>query len=355
MSNRPLNLNEYEALAVERLDPLAYDYYRSGAADQICLGRNRAAFDEIQLLPRVLVDVSSIDHGCEILGQSSAMPVAVAPTAFHRLADPEGECATARAAAVDEYPLLPLHPFHDHDRAGRSTAEGPRWFQLYVFRDRGITADLLARAEANGYSAILLTVDAPVLGRREADIRNEFALPEGFTIASVPDGRVEAPGMDRAWPPTSPTSLIPSLSWDDLEWLVTQTSLPVVVKGVHRPDDAERAVESGAAGVAVSNHGGRQLDAVPASIEMLPAIADAVGGRSTILLDGGVRRGTDIVKALALGADCVMLGRPILWALATDGEAGVRHALGLIAAELANAMALCGAPTLADVTPDLLA
>lgn len=351
----PLNLDEFEQRAAERLDPHAYDYYRSGAEDQVTLTRNRAAFRRISLLPHVLVDVSEVDTSCEVLGSSFPAPIGIAPTAFHKLADPEGERATAAAAEAAGLPycLSTLSTTSIEDVA--EVSSGPRWFQLYVFRDRGLTADLVRRAEAAGYTAIVLTVDAPFLGRREADMRNGFSLPEGFSIASVPEGRVEAPPGESGLAAYFAELLDPSLGWDDLEWLVAQTDLPVVVKGVHRADDAERAVDAGARAVGVSNHGARQLDTVPATIEMLPAVADVVAGRAEILFDGGVRRGTDVIKALALGADCVMLGRPILWALASGGRPAVERALSLIGAELRHAMALCGAPTLSDITPDLLA
>jgi 4-hydroxymandelate oxidase len=232
---------------------------------------------------------------------------------------------------------------------------GDRWFQLYVFRDRGVTRDLIARAEAAGYGAIVLTVDAPILGRRERDVRNEFELPAGLTIACVPHGEVDAPTGQSGLAAYFATMLDPSLDWSDLEWLVGATRLPVAVKGVHRPDDAERAIDAGAAAVVVSNHGGRQLDTVPATIEMLEPIADAVAGRTGVLLDSGVRRGTDVVKALALGADAVMIGRPVLWGLATGGAAGVRRTVELLVSEVREAMTLCGARTIAELSPDLLA
>ncbi len=354
MSAGPLNLLELESAAAEVLDPLARDYYRSGAGDELTLGRNRAAFAELELLPRVLVDVSAVDPATSVLGTDLPHPVAVAPTAFHRLADPDGELATARGAAAAGALMclssLSNTPLEDVAAA----CEGPRWFQLYVFRDRGVTRDLVARAEAAGYGAIVLTVDAPVLGRRERDVRNEFELPDGLAIACVPEGAVDAPAGQSGLAAYFATMLDASLDWSDLEWLASSTSLPVAVKGVHRADDAERAIESGAAGVIVSNHGGRQLDTVPATIEMLPAIAEAVGERGDVLLDSGVRRGTDVVKALALGAGAVLIGRPVLWGLAVGGSAGVSQAIEMLVAETREAMTLCGARTLAELGPDLI-
>lgn len=351
----PLNLEEFEPLAAERLDPHTYDYYRSGAEDQVTLRRNRAAFRSLSLLPHVLVDVSDVDASCEVLGSSLPAPIGIAPTAFHKLADEEGELATARAAAGAGLPYCLSTLATTSIEEVAEVSDGPRWFQLYVFRDRGLTLELVERAEAAGYTAIVLTVDAPLLGRREADMRNEFTLPEGFTIASVGDGRLDAPPGESGLAAYFAELLDPSLSWEDLEWLTAQTTLPVVVKGIHRADDAERAIEAGARAIGVSNHGARQLDTTPATIEMLPAIADAVGGRAELLLDGGVRRGTDVIKAICLGADFVMLGRPVLWAPAAGGQGGVEDCLALITAELRHSMALCGAPALSDLGRDLVA
>jgi 4-hydroxymandelate oxidase len=355
MEDWPLNLDALEAAAAEHLPRFAYDYFRSGAGDEISLSRNREAFTRLGLLPHVLRDVSAVELGTEVLGTPMTMPVAVAPTAFHRLADPEGESASARGAAAAGVPFC-LSTLSNTSPEDVATAAGdsPRWFQLYVFRDRGLTRDLLARVEAAGYRAVLLTVDAPVLGRRERDVRNAFELPEGLRIACVEDA-VEAPPGESGLAAYFATQLDPALDFSDLEWLVDVSPLPVAVKGVHRPDDAVRAVEAGAAAVIVSNHGARQLDTVPATIEMLPAVAEAVGERAEVLLDGGVRRGTDVVKALCLGAGGVLIGRPILWALALDGQAGVRRALEMLRTELSEAMALCGAASLDRLGPELLA
>lgn len=353
---QPLNLLELEAAAAKVLDPLAYDYFRSGAAGELTLARNCAAFAETELLPRVLVDVSAVDLSTEVLSTPMAHPIAIAPTAFHRLADPEGECATARGAADAGAPMcLSSLSNTPMEEVAAAAPGGDRWFQLYVFRDRGVTRDLVERAEAAGYAAIVLTVDAPVLGRRERDVRNEFELPAGLSIACVPNGEVGAPAGQSGLAAYFATMLDASLDWSDLEWLVASTRLPVAVKGIHRPDDAERAIEAGAAAVIVSNHGGRQLDTVPATIEMLPAIADVVAGSADVLLDSGVRRGTDVVKALALGASAVMIGRPALWGLAIGGADGVRRTVELLVAEVGEAMTLCGARSVDELGPDLLA
>lgn len=350
----PVNLLELEQLAAAALEASAYDYYRSGAGDELTLARNRQGFADLELLPRVLVDVSSIDLSTTALGTPMPHPVIVAPTAFHRLADPEGEVATARGAA-GAGAVMCLSSLSNTPMEQVAEIEGRRWFQLYVFRDREVTRDLVERAEAAGYEAIVLTVDAPILGRRERDVRNEFALPPDLGIACVPDGAVDAPEGESGLAAYFATMLDASLDWVDLEWLVSSTNLPVAVKGVHRADDAERAVAAGASAVVVSNHGGRQLDTVPATIDMLPAIAAAVGDSADVLLDGGVRRGVDVVKALALGADAVQIGRPILWALAAGGAPGVEKAIEMLAAETREAMTLLGARSVEELTPDLFA
>lgn len=351
-----VNIDDFERLASEALDPVALDYFRSGAGHERTLAENRAAFERVKLAPRVLVDVSERRLETEVLGTSISMPVAVAPTAFHRLAHPEGEIATARAAAAEATAMSVSTLSNTTLEDVAAASEGPRWFQLYVFRDRGLTRELVERAEAAGYRALLLTVDAPLLGRRYADVRNRFELPPELSIASVPQGRVAA----SADAPSSGLAdyfaalLDPSLEWGDLEWLADLTSLPVAVKGVHRADDAERAAEHGAAAVIVSNHGARQLDGVPGSLEMLPPIASAVGGEIEVLMDGGVRCGTDVVKALALGARAVLVGRPVIWGLAVGGEEGVRSVLRMLRQELDEALALCGCRSVADIGPDLI-
>ena len=351
-----INLAEMEAAALAALPPMARDYYASGARDEITLADNRQAWARIRLYYRVLVDVSRRDCSTTVLGTPVSMPVLVAPTAFHRLAHSDGERATARAAAAagtvmacSTLGTVPIEEIAD-------ASEGPLWFQLYVYRDRGITTALVERAETAGCRALVLTVDAAEIGTRERDARNGFALPAGLTVANLA-GTGKAlltPGEGSALSRYVRSQLDPSLTWRDLEWLVAQTRLPVVVKGLVRADDARRAIAAGAKGVVVSNHGGRQLDTAPATAEVLPRIADAVGDDAEVYVDGGIRRGTDVIKALALGARAVLVGRPALWGLAVGGEAGVTHALELLRAELLEAMALCGAPDLAACTRDLV-
>ena len=354
----PLNLFEYERLAAERLTALAYDYYASGAYDEITLAENRRAFERLRLRPHVMHDVSSRDLSTRILGRTSVLPIVAAPMAFQRLAHPDGELALARATSSLGVTMTLSTLATTSLEEVASLASVPAWFQLYVYRDRGLTRDLVARAEAAGFEALVLTVDAPLLGRRERDARNAFALPPGLVAANLPStgglrdlqGAPGESGLFRYF-----ASLMdPGLTWDDVAWLRSITALPVIVKGVLRGDDAGHAVDAGAAGVVVSNHGGRQLDTAIATIDALSEVVEAVAGRADVLIDGGIRRGTDIVKCIALGARAVMLGRPLLWGLAVDGEAGARHVLELLAAELDLALALCGASSLDDLSADLV-
>ncbi len=337
---------------------MAWDYYASGADDESCVRRNVAAYERIALHYRVLVDVARRDLATTVLGQRIAMPIAVAPTAFHRLAHRDGELASVRGAgdAGTLFVLSTLSNTAVEDVV--AAASGPVWFQLYVYRDRSVTEALVRRVEAAGCKALVLTVDAPLLGRRERDVKNRFALPAGLGIENLhAAGYARLPGAasESGLAAYVAELLDPSLTWSVVDWLRSITSLPVLVKGIVRADDAVRAIEHGAAGVVVSNHGGRQLDASPATIDVLPRIADAVAGRGEIFLDGGVRRGSDVVKALALGARAVFVGRPVLWGLAAGGRPGVAAALEILRRELDLAFALCGCPDVASVTRDLVA
>ncbi|MEW6278906.1 MAG: alpha-hydroxy acid oxidase [Candidatus Eremiobacterota bacterium] len=351
-----INLFDYEEAAGRALESMAYDYYRSGADDEVSLRRNRQAYERLCLHYRVLVDVSRRNLSTTVLGTPISFPVLAAPTAFHALAHPEGEVATARAVTAEGtifiLSTLSNRPMEEVVQA----ASGPVWFQLYCYKDRGATRALVERAQEAGCQGLVLTVDAPVLGRRERDVRNEFHLPPGLRVSNL-----TATGRDRVDHVDQESGLAAyaryldsSLSWKDLEWLRCATDVPVLVKGIVRPDDAVRAADHGADGVVISNHGGRQLDTAPAPIEVLPAIAEAVEGRIQLLVDGGIRRGTDVLKALALGARAVLLGRPILWGLAVEGEAGVRRVLQLLRDELDVALALCGCPEVAQLGPDLV-
>lgn len=356
----PVNLFDFETLARERLTQEAYDYYAGGAHDELTLRDNRAAYDRRSLAYRVLVDVARRDLGTVVLGQPVSMPILVAPTAFHRLAHPEGEVATARAAGGAGTVMILSTLSTSTVEEVVAAATGPVWFQLYVYKDRKATEGLVRRAEAAGCKALVLTVDAPLIGRRERDVRNRFGLPAGLAVANLlPVGYGDLPkGSGGSGLAAYVSSLLDaSLNWNDLAWLRSITPLPLLIKGVVRADDALRAAEAGVAGLVVSNHGARQLDTSPATLDVLPEIVEALaahGHALEILMDGGIRRGTDVLKALALGAKAVLVGRPVLWGLAADGEAGVARVLELLRDELDLAMALAGAPTVREITRDLV-
>jgi isopentenyl diphosphate isomerase/L-lactate dehydrogenase-like FMN-dependent dehydrogenase len=356
-ANIPVNINDFEALARDRMTAPAFDYYCGGAGDEHTLSENQRAFSRITVWPKVLVDVSRIDTATTVLGTPVALPMLVAPTAFAKLAHPDGEPAIARAAGAAGTVMTVSTIASSTLEEVAEAATGPLWFQLYVYKDRAVTLELVARAEAAGYRAIVLTVDTPVLGHRERDTRNGFTLPDGVSVRNLETCRAVVEGAARWQPGSSFGAYIhqlfdASLSWTAIEWLRSITRLPVIVKGVLRADDARRAIDAGAAAVIVSNHGGRQLDGAPATIRALPAIVDAVDGRAEVLLDGGIRRGVDVLKAVALGARAVLIGRPCLWSLAADGEAGVTRALDILRTELALSMALAGLPSIDSITSD---
>lgn len=340
-----LRLDEFQTLAETVMDPAAYAYYAGGAADEITLHENEAAFVRRRLRPRVLVDVADVDPSTAMLGEYVTMPVALAPNAAHMLADPEGECATARAAHAAGV-LMCLSTFSNRSMEDVAAASpSPKWFQLYIHKDRGIAKEMIARAAAARYRAIVLTVDLPVAGYRERELRTPVEWGHGHAAPNLP---VDTEGK-------SMTELLDglvnaSVTWDDLEWIRSSAGMPLIVKGIVTGEDAALALEHGADAVVVSNHGGRQLDRVPATIDVLEEIVDAVGGRGEVYLDGGVRRGTDVVTALALGARAVFVGRPYLFALALGGQRGVELCLQLLKAEVVNAMALLGTPAIRDIT-----
>lgn len=354
----PLNIFEYEACARDRLDRNAFDYYASGAHDELTLRENRSAYERIQLAYRVLVDVSRRNLGATVLNTKLELPVLISPTAFHGMACAEAELATARAAGQSGTVMILSSLSNTDVEDVVSAATGPVWFQLYVYRDRGATEALVRRAEAAGCSAIVLTVDAPLLGRREQDVRNRFHLPPHLSVKNMLAsgyGEVSQESDESGLAAYFASLIDSSLNWDDIAWLRSLTQLPLIIKGIVRTDDALRAVQVGASGIMVSNHGGRQLDTCVSTISALPAIAQAVDGKLDVLVDGGVRRGTDVIKALALGAKAVGIGRPVLWGLAANGQDGVTDVLRMIRQEVDLAMALCGAPTVAAITPDLIA
>jgi 4-hydroxymandelate oxidase len=339
---------------------MAWRYYQAGAGDERTLRANRAAFERCRLLPRVLVDVSHRTLATTVLGRPLDWPVLVAPMAFHGLACAEAECATARAAAETGTAMVVSTMANVALETVRAAAPVARqWFQLYVQRDRGITAELVSRAAAAGYEALMITVDTPVLGRREGDLRHGFHLPPHLRPGNLTfnDAALLAGGQDArsALAAQFSASTDPSVSWRDLSWLRSLSPLPIVLKGVLHPGDARRAADEGVAAVVVSNHGGRQLDGAVASLDALPAVVAAAGDRLEVLMDGGIRRGTDVLVSLALGARAVLLGRPVLWGLAVGGEAGARQVLSMLRAEVDLAFALTGCTSPAEVTADLLA
>lgn len=347
MSEDLLNVWDYERAAEAKLEPGAFEYFAGGAADEWTLRENVAAFNRWVLRPRMLVDVSATTTATTLLGTNIAMPVLVAPTAFQRMAHPEGEVATARgAAAAGTIMCLSTIANATIEEVASAAPDAPRWFQLYWAPDRGVVADLVARAEATGFRAIVLTVDLPVLGRRERDLRTGFEIPADVP---VPAFSALAESAGAVSPAAIHWAVDKALTWHDLAWLRSRTSLPLVVKGILTAEDAQLALEAGAEAIVVSNHGGRQLDGVAASLDALPEVVDAVAGRVDVLMDGGVRRGTDVVKALALGARAVLAGRAPLFGLVVDGADGVARVLELLRAEIELALALCGCTSPADV------
>ncbi len=355
-----VNLADHEALARQRLDDNAWAYFSGGAADELTLRANRTAWDHWQLLPRVLRPLAGGHTRTELLGRHWPTPLLLAPVAYQRLAHPDGELASACAAAVQGAGLVlstqsstPLEAVAQMvlGEAGR----GPLWFQLYWQHDRGFTRELVRRAEQAGYEALVLTVDAPVSGARDRERRAGFRLPPGVSavnlagLAPPPSTALQA-GQSALFDGL----LCHAPTWAEVEWLQAQTRLPLLLKGVLHPDDARQAVRLGLAGLVVSNHGGRTLDTAPATAHCLPRVVEAVAGDLPVLVDGGIRRGTDVLKALTLGARAVLVGRPCVHGLAHAGATGVAHVLRLLRDELEIAMALCGCASLAPPWPELL-
>jgi 4-hydroxymandelate oxidase len=351
-----LSVADYARAARERLAPDCCDYYEGGALDEVTLRENAAAWERLRLYYRVLAGVGPRDLRTTILGQPISMPIVIAPTAFHRLACDHGEIATARAAKAAGTLFILSSLSNTAMEAVFAQASSPRWFQLYIYKDRAITLELVRRAEAAGAEAIVLTVDAPGLGTRERDARNNFSLPEGLTIENLaPLGKGSVPKVRGSGLAAYVRDNFKSdLSFADLDWLCHATRLPVVVKGLVRGDDARRAVNHGAKGIVVSNHGGRQLDTAPSTCEALPHVAAAAGSHCEVFVDGGIRRGSDVLKAIALGARAVLLGRAILWGLCVAGEQGAMSVLEILRRELDETMLLCGCTTVSDIDQSLL-
>lgn len=333
-------VSDFERAAAEKLEPGVAGYFFGGACDEVTLGENVAAWRHWRLRPRMLAGHAEWSTRAEVLGSEVSMPVLVAPVAYQRLVDEEGERAMARAAAAAGTVMcLSTLATTRPSEIAAAVPGGRNWFQLYCFRDEGVTRALMDEAVGSGFEAIVVTVDAPRGGRRERDLRTGFKIPEGLGVPSVQ----AALGSERAVTIEETFALMnPALSWADFERLAAGCSLPVLVKGVLTAEDALLAIEHGAAGVVVSNHGGRQLDCVSPTAEALPEVVDAVAGRATVIVDGGIRRGTDVAIALALGANAVLVGRPALWGLAAASEVGARRVLELLRDELELALALCG-------------
>jgi isopentenyl diphosphate isomerase/L-lactate dehydrogenase-like FMN-dependent dehydrogenase len=342
-----INVADFERLAAEKLEPGAYGYFAGGAGDEVTLKDNPIAWRRWRLRPRMLVDVSAVSTATSLLGEPLSMPVLVAPVAYQRMAHPEAELGMARGAA-DAGTAMCLSTLATSlpSEVASAAPDGRRWFQLYCFRDEGVTRALMEEAIDHGFEAIVVTVDLPPGGNRERDLRTGFTLPEGLGIPSVS----AALGTDREVTVAETFELMDlSLEWSAIADLASEASVPVLVKGVLTAEDALLAVEHGAAGIVVSNHGGRQLDCSVATADALPEIVETVEGRVPVLVDGGVRRGTDIAVALALGADAVLVGRPALWGLAVGGAEGARRVLELLRDELELTLALCGCASPAEL------
>jgi 4-hydroxymandelate oxidase len=351
----PVNVLEYEAAAQKRISQMAYDYVAGGAGDEITLRANRSSFDKIRLMPRALVDVSKLDTKLQLLGQEFEFPIILAPTAYHKLVHPQGELATAAGAqAANVTYTVSTFATTSIEKIAAST-KGRLWFQLYVQPDRAFTKDLIQKAEGLGVKALVITVDTPVLGVRDREKRSRFNLPPGLERENLiglgsPAARQHSPTESAIFS----AALDPTLTWDVVQWIQSFAKVPVILKGIINPADARRAVQQGAHGILVSNHGARNLDTGPATIDALPHVLEAVEGKIPVLMDGGVRRGTDIVKALALGANAVLIGRPYLWALGLQGADGVKRVVDMLRTELAAAMALCGTTSLKEIDKKVL-
>jgi isopentenyl diphosphate isomerase/L-lactate dehydrogenase-like FMN-dependent dehydrogenase len=338
--SEPVNVGEIVAAAAAKVDPKVWCYFEGGAGDEVTLRANVAAFGRWLLRPRMLVDVAEVSTATTVLGTTVSMPLLVAPFAMQRLLDPEGEVATARAAqAAGTLMCVSTVTTRTHDEVA-AVGDAPRWLQLYVLKDRQRTLDHVAEAREAGYSALALTVDAPYLGVRERDLRLGFEVP-----AELPLPYVKGLDPKLAMTLAQQFEMTPSLTWRDLEWIASESQMPVVLKGLLTREDALLAVEHGAAGVLVSNHGGRQLDGVAATLDALPEVVEAVAGRCEVYVDGGIRRGTDVLKALALGARAAFVARPVAAGLALAGEAGVARVLEIFRAEIEVGLALLGCTT----------
>ncbi|XP_005991149.1 hydroxyacid oxidase 1 [Latimeria chalumnae] len=360
MAEKPICIDDFERHAQKYLPKSVYDYYRSGANEEQSLADNRAAFYRYRLYPRMLRDVSEVDLSTLVLGQRVRMPICVAATAMQCMAHPDGETATVKACrSQGTGMMLSSWATSTIEEVADAAPDALRWLQLYIYKNREVTKSLVMRAEKAGYKGIFITVDTPYLGRRFDDVRNKFKLPPhlrmaNFDSADLAFSSKKNYGEDSGLAVYVARSIDPSIKWEDIAWLKTLTSLPIIAKGILGADDAKEAVKHGVDGILVSNHGARQLDCVPATIDVLSEVAEAVGDKVEVFLDGGVRRGTDVLKALALGAKAVFIGRPVLWGLAYKGEDGVNEVLQMLKEEFKLAMALSGCHDVKDINRSLV-
>jgi 4-hydroxymandelate oxidase len=350
VGTQPVCVEDLQQSAAARLAPAVWDFIAGGSGTESTLNANRAALDSVSLVPRVLAGVKKSDTSAQLLGTSAALPLAVAPMAYQRLLHPEGELAAAQGALAAQVPFV-VSTISSHSLEEIAEVGATLWFQLYWLHDRGRVVELIRRAEQVGCQALMVTVDVPIMGRRLRDLRNEFTLPSWIRSANLePDGPSAAHSgrpNESAVAAHTKIAFDSTFGWSDLEWIREQTRLPLVIKGILDARDAEQAVRLGVDAVVVSNHGGRQLDGAPASITALPWVVEAVDGQCQVLMDSGVRSGTDILRALALGADGVLIGRPVLWGLSTSGAQGVTQVLSILRTELEEALLLAGCADLA--------
>ena len=353
MAPDPVNIFEYEEIARERLEKGHYDFIAGAATDEITLRRTREVLDSIVMKPRMMVDVSTRDLGTTVLGQKISFPVMLCPAGNHGAAHPDAEIATVKAAGkADTVMVLSSHSARTLEDVAQA-ATGPIWFQQYFFKDRELTLGMAARAEEAGYTALCMTLDAKISPKRERNMRNDYVGPVSPNYAHLDLGTHSWKFAADA--PAGPSDIRDqATTWEDLEWLASKTKLPIVVKGIMTGEDGRLAAESGAKAIIVSNHGTRYLDTTFTTIEVLPEVVDQVAGKAEVYMDGGVRRGSDIFKALALGARSVLLGRPLFWGLAVDGEAGVSSMLEMLRSELETTMSICGCPTVDSISLDAL-
>ncbi|XP_052004894.1 2-Hydroxyacid oxidase 2-like isoform X2 [Xyrauchen texanus] len=347
-------LTDFEEYAKQHLSKTTWEYYAAGADECCTRDDNLLAYKRIRLRPRILRDMSVSDTRTTVLGTEISFPVGIAPTAFHCLAWHEGELATARATeAVNSCYISSTYSTCSVEEICAAAPNGYRWFQLYLYRDRKLSEQIVHRVEGLGYKALVLTVDVPYTGKRRDDFRNQFKLPPHLKVKNF-DGMFQQQAGSQEVYGTPANTLDPSISWKDVCWLKSLTQLPIIIKGILTKEDAELAVEHGVQGIIVSNHGGRQLDGVPATIDCLPEIVDTVQGRVEVYMDGGIRTGSDVLKAIALGAKCVFIGRPAIWGLAYKGEEGVREVLQILHDEFRLSMALSGCRNVAEINRSLI-